>query len=624
MKRNLSLVAAALCLLLLALVPAGAQPAAGFVYVSPAPGATLVRPGTALAFRQGSPLAAQHIKANLFAVSGSKSGVHAGSARLSDDRLTVLYYPATPFAYDETVSVTVGPGLATAAGAPLAGMSYRFTTARRPITAAEAPLVDELAPQPAPADVTPAFTATYRTYPEVSNVMTATVTTPASGTAPGQLFVAGLGSFSSSSPSLLMLDDQGEPIYLKATQPGYVATDFKKQVVNGLPYLTYHQGLSFLGWSFGHYYVMDQSYRVVDTWTMGNGLWADEHDLQLLDNDHALMFAYEPVPFDLSDWGGPADGILVDNVIQELDADRNVVFEWRASQHIPISDSYAPVSQSPLDFMHLNAVAVDLDGNLLISGRHLSEITKIDRQTGAIIWRMGGRQSQFTFTNDEGFSFQHDVRPLADGHITLFDNGNQHEPSYSRAVEYVVDEGARTATRVWQYRETPDRFAAFMGNVQRLANGNSLIGWGGLPYVTEARPDGSKALELALGALSYRAYRFAWSAMPAELPRAVVDFSAGGTTATVYSAWNGATDISSYRIYAGPNIGAMSLITTTTRSGFETVTNLTGLRPTTCVVQVKPVRRQGPALPLSPAVYNMQRANCRSLLRLYFFPFVMR
>ena len=115
------------------------------------------------------------------------------------------------------------------------------------------------------------------------------------------------------------------------------------------------------------------------------------------------------------------------------------------------------------------------------------------------------------------FSFQHDVRVQPNGDITLFDNGNQHNPNYSRAVEYSLDEQSKTATMVWQYRHNPDIYSYAMGSVQKLANGNTFIGWGiasatGAPMFTELHPDNTTALEFSFpsGQASYRAYKFPW------------------------------------------------------------------------------------------------------------------
>ena len=145
----------------------------------------------------------------------------------------------------------------------------------------------------------------------------------------------------------------------------------------------------------------------------------------------------------------------------------------------------------------------------------MDEITKINRQTGDIIWRMGGKNNQFIFTNDTiRFSHQHAFRRIPTGHYTLFDNGNFHTPNFSRAIEYNLDQVNKTATLVWQFRNSPDEYGFAMGYVQRLSNGNTVIGWGSAnPTVTEVDPNGNKVFELTFpeGVYSYRAFRMTWS-----------------------------------------------------------------------------------------------------------------
>ena len=199
-------------------------------------------------------------------------------------------------------------------------------------------------------------------------------------------------------------------------------------------------------------------------------------------------------------------------IIQEIDENKNVVFQWRSWDHFNIVDAiYENLTAPTVDYVHGNAIEYDNDGNIMISSRHLNEITKINRSTGDIIWRIGGVNNEFTFVNDTiPFHYQHHIRRIENGNVTLFDNGNFRTPSFSRAVEYTLDEVNKTATLVWQYRNTPDTYGAFMGSVQRLRNGNTLIGWGGTsPMLTEVTPSGTKALEISLppGVFSYRAYR---------------------------------------------------------------------------------------------------------------------
>jgi hypothetical protein len=198
----------------------------------------------------------------------------------------------------------------------------------------------------------------------------------------------------------------------------------------------------------------------------------------------------------------------------------------------------------------------------------MDEVTKIDRSTGEIIWRMGGKMNQFLFVDDindsTGFCRQHDIRVLPNGNITLFDNGNCHEPPFSRAVEYEVDADQMTVTKVWEFRDSPDIFSRFMGNAQRLPNGNTMIGWGGMnPNLTEVRSDGSKAFELTFreGINCYRAFRFDWEGV------AAAPYLWADTTDSVLSLGFvkfGDENISAFRVYRGDSPAPETVVETAT------------------------------------------------------------
>jgi len=425
-------------------------------------------------------------------------------------------------------------------------------------------------------------------------------------TAPGYLFTT---AFRGSAQShLLILDNQGEVVYFRE-MPADVAnaanTDFKRQP-NGQ--LTYFNGAE------AAYKVMNSAYEIVDTWSMV-GYPTDEHDLQILPNGNALLMSYNPISMDLSAYGGITNAVLVDLVIQEQNASKSVVFEWSALNNIPITDSYHLITFTVFDPYHGNALELDLDGNLLLSNRHTSDIVKINRATGGIMWRLGGRSNEFVFVNDGGFSLQHDIRRLPNGHITLFDNGNgrvdfQRETYFSRAVEYELDEANKIITRVWEYRNSPDIYGMFMGNAQRLPNGNTMIGWGGPRSVgTEVTPDGQEAIELnfsrTVAGLSYRWFRFPWVGRPATTPTLALKGS------RLYFSWNGATEISAYRVEGAPTQGGVfRTITTELRTGFETSTTLpvnTGL----CVFRVMPIEKFGAETRFSNSVYNIEDPACQ-------------
>ncbi len=330
---------------------------------------------------------------------------------------------------------------------------------------------------------------------------------------PGRLFLTnGKGG-----KYIMIFENDGTPYYYRRLSAD--GRDFKVQP-NGLlsrRYLTDHTG----------FVIMDSSYSVIDSFVCANGYATDEHDFQITKNGHYLMIAKGVRHVDMSQIvsGGNTDALLYDTHIQEFDEYKNLIFEWLCYEHYDVRDAiHEDLTAKAIDWVHINSVAEDYDGNLILSSRNLSEVTKVNRQTGDIIWRLGGAHNQFRFTNDNiGFSYQHDARPVpgAPNHYTLFDNGNFHDPPFSRAVEYALDTASMQATKVWEYRADSKRFAGRLGNVQRLSNGNTLINWGQsyLPKVTEVTPQGRVVYEADFKTSStcYRTFRFPWS-VPADKP----------------------------------------------------------------------------------------------------------
>jgi hypothetical protein len=505
----------------------------GFTYVSPSPGTALVSPWNTLAFRQGCTIDATSLDEASLSVVGSASGTHDGRLVLSDDGRTIVFRPDLPFALGEDVAVTLDHGIRTRTGTELPGLSFHFTVSpmdprqaldpalraafsddppEQPPQPGTAEIVAQSAPLPgcAPPSSYPPIALRASDHPEPGYVFFS----PFRNTLPGHLVI---------------VDNLGNPIFYRRIPAP--STDFKVQPDGRLTYFS--QSLS---GSTAQFYALDASYTVVDSFATGNGYVTDSHELQVLPNGHALLMSYDPEPvrMDTVVAGGKANAVVIGLIVQEIDSNKNVVFQWRSWDHFKITDSTSPLSgltSLNVDYVHGNAIAEDLDGNLLLSSRHLCEITKINRETGDILWRMGPHASrnQFTFLNDpRGFSCQHDVRRLPNGHITVFDNGNFLSPTYSRAVEYQVDEVARTATLVWVY-QTPPTYGSFMGDVQRHESGGTMIGWGGTdlpPGLTELHADGTKAFELGLagGTWTYRAFRFPWRSNRFTADPSALDF----------------------------------------------------------------------------------------------------
>ena len=343
------------------------------------------------------------------------------------------------------------------------------------------------------------------------------------------------------------------------------------------------------GYEFGQGFIaMDRNYRVVDTYHAVNGYATDEHELQILPDGSYYLIGIRGETVDMSRYvnGGRTDARVNACVIQGFTAKHDLVFQWRAWDHFDIRDSYVPgeneLNGRSIRFPHMNAIDIDLDGNILLSSRHLSEITKINRETGEIMWRLGGINNQFRFTNDplNGPENQHDIRVVGPDRYTIFDNGNEHNPQISRGVEYLLDHTAKTATITWFFRDTPDKYTFFMGNHQVLPNGNHLINWArsGLPKLTEVTPDGQKTFEMDFRRdyNCYRVFRFPWDGMAAE-PYLMIEPSMDAVT-LLFNKF-GDPDVDHYNIYSGHSPNSTQLIATSTES-FKHITDVESGRRT--------------------------------------------
>ncbi len=488
-----------------------------FEFLSPVPGSSLVLPETNIIFLPGGIVdPSSVIGGALFQVQGSRSGAHAGQARLSDDGRTLTFQPDQPFSYGEVVTCVAGTGLGTDTQGAVTPVPFSFTIAGPereglrdfpiPPDAGEGALTGfsgAAAPSGGPVRAAAMAESLPADFP---NIYPSVFGTPS----PGRLFVSDLhfNLFGIRIPSyLLILENGGTPYFYR--QLPWAGLDFKKQPDGTLTYFDA---------AARAFYQLNPRYAVVDSFRCGNGYSTDGHDLVLLPNGHALLMSYDTQIIDMSQivLGGQYNARVIGLILQELDQQKNVVFQWRSWDHFQITDAWDPniLIRAIVDYSHGNSLDADPAGNLIVSSRHMSEVTKISRSTGEILWRMGGRRNQFTFPNDPiPFSYQHNAKLLPNGHLTIFDNGNYHVPAFSRALEYAIDETQKTATLVWQYRLNPDVFGFAFGSIQRFSNGNTLIGWGAAtPALTEVAPDGSIVSQMSFdpNVATYRAFRFEW------------------------------------------------------------------------------------------------------------------
>ncbi len=506
----------------------------GLVFQSPKNGDTDVPQKTTLIVRPQASVVRSHTAQDFsFSVRGELSGVHSGKVVISDDNRTVIFKPDLPFVLNENVNV--GFSISDEKTFDPVIYSFRITpmTVKRQVfllkqfrdeetreieefrNKVEKDKSPEVAQTTLSDTIPPYFPKLKIDIADLPNI------------APGEIFLAPGGA----NRFIMILDNDATPLFEREILPNG-GQDFKMESNNRVSYFNLDTVIGPDAFE-GSVHLLNKNYAPLDTFRCGNGYFEDYHDFRLLPNGHVLLEAYEPTDnIDMrvltGDPNASKSATLLRAIIQELDTNKNVIFQWRSRDHFSDTDAthikFNDPNHTAFDCAHINSMELDTDGNIIASFRHMDEVTKINSTNGRIIWRWGGKNNFFTFTGDTlQFSYQHDARRLPNGHITLWDNGNYrktqwgdgtyHDTSYSRAVEYDLDESSLTAKVVWEYLDLPFCFAS--GNVQRLPNGNTFIGFGVLssPNVLEITQDGKKVFQLSLiqGGFNYRSLRYVWS-----------------------------------------------------------------------------------------------------------------
>jgi Arylsulfotransferase (ASST) len=281
-----------------------------------------------------------------------------------------------------------------------------------------------------------------------------------------------------------------------------------KQQPNG--YFTLYRGASTGSQPVpGHYVEFSPSGDSVRSITVSPPRYLDNHELWITTapdgGERFHFFTYDHRVRDLTAIGGGAEVSLAGHQLVRLRSDGSTEFEWNAWDQVGIDEWIEPPRPDPAgitlgDFDHPNSLGFDRDGNYIVSFRNTAQVMKIDAETGEVIWRLGGIRNEFTIIGDPlgGFSAQHSARILPNGNLLVYDNGTSHMPPETRAVEYVLDLAAMTATMVWDFRRLPPIYTDAVGLVQRLQNGNTLIGYGRVGHATEVGPDGLPRWEVDL------------------------------------------------------------------------------------------------------------------------------
>ena len=557
------------------------------VSVFPIPGARVAAPQTQITFRG---VAVAHLGSVL--VTGSRTGRHTGRLVADSDGQGGSFLPATPFAPGEVVTVQTNLHIRDAPDG-----TFRFTIAHPSGAIPAMPLL--------PAPRVPGDELTFQSRPDLTPA-SVEVTRQTAGAAPGDIFLT--PQQGPTQNGVMILDGQGALVWYQPVPAGDMAADLHVQSYLGRPVLTWWQGYSGAGVGAGEDEIYDSSYQRIAEVRAGNGLTADLHEFRLTPQGTALITAFYPVYWDASAVHGAKQQVVLDSVVQEIDIKTGLVlYQWDSLDHVPLVDSYEamPASAgSPFDYFHINSVQLQQNGDLLISARNTWAAYDVDHLTGGIVWTLGGKNSSYKLSSDATFAFQHDVRLHTEGDptVTLFDDGAGPPKVHteSRGITVRLDDKAMTATLVSEDLHSPALAASFEGNVQALPDGNSFVGWGQQPYFTEFNSQGQMVFDgRFVGAnSSYRAYRLPWTGTPTGAP--AVAASRTGSTTNVYVSWNGATQVASWLVFAGPAANALEAVVTAAKKGFETQIGI----PAQPYVSVQALDAAGRALATSSVVHD--------------------
>lgn len=472
---------------------------AQYEFLSPIPESKYHTLETNIIFRDGAYIDESSLVNNICTIYSFMGGYKSSVIKLSSDGKTVIFDPVSDFDANDTVRITI-QNIKRVDQTTIDSISFIFYT------------TNNIAKNSYNNEIVSSF------FPDLYNVKSIPENFPSITTLTydnpyeGYIFFQNTSGFASNNDRFISIIDHNlNPyMYIQDNSRGLAFTKQK----NGF-YSFYNP------YSYSFYLLDTTSFSVIDSFACGNGYNADFHDFQILENGHSYLFTYDIQTVDMSVivTGGDPAAQVTGVVLQELDQDKNVILQWRTWDYFEITDAlhFIDFTSHYIAYAHTNSIDVDEGGNILISNYLMDEITYIDGNTGEIIWRLGGKNNQFTFANDTiGFTTQHDVRRLPNGNITLYDNGLFHDDVVSSAKEYQLDEINKTANLVWSYTHPLHFSCPRSGNVQRLPNGNTFINWGWRPSVsypsmTEVTLEGTIVHEISFDTsdhLVYRGYKF--------------------------------------------------------------------------------------------------------------------
>jgi Arylsulfotransferase (ASST) len=248
----------------------------------------------------------------------------------------------------------------------------------------------------------------------------------------------------------------------------------------------------------------------------------DGHELRETGDGRFLVDSYVPDTADLRRVGGPRKGAIVAAGVQELDQQGHVEWQWNSRGRVKLGETrlrwWARVLANPrrrlgglrtFDPVHINAVEPRGRDEVIISARHTDAVYGIDRSSGNIAWKLGGRGRAGGLEvigdpADKRFGGQHDVRIADDGSLSVYDNGKLRA-FRPRVAFYRLELGRNRALFIGQLRDPLVRTSQCCGSARQLSGGGWLVDWGDNPLITGFDSAHRLAFRLRLPVPTFRA-----------------------------------------------------------------------------------------------------------------------
>jgi hypothetical protein len=338
---------------------------------------------------------------------------------------------------------------------------------------------------------------------------TLAATGPATGLAPGVIGLTLSDIFSTGTRFVTTVDRNGVPTHVLPVPGDRGVFDLKDQPDGSI---TFSESTKSPGRTGEEVVVLDDHWKEQRRLQTVGLVNTDLHDSILLPDGSRFLMAYEPRSTDLTD-----------SVIQRISPSGQVAWQW-SSEGLEDESLQAKPATGRWDYAHMNSMQLVDHDDLLVSFRHFGAVFRIATvahdgyAAGEVIWKLGGRDSTFTFPDDpeHGPCAQHAATMLANGDVMVFDNGSGLlagnlclEPAdpdgpaiarpHTRVVEYSLDTVTHEAEVAWSYTppvasgEMP-WYAWFMGSARRLGNGDTLVGWSAETRALAQEVDANKNL----------------------------------------------------------------------------------------------------------------------------------